>query len=195
MSLQELGNTGELIAAIATVVTLIYFSTQIRQNNRSLAEANLASVNASQASINSRISSDPEFAEPLFEGRIDPQSLDPVELERFPAFVQDILNVSVDVGGLQSSHNARTPARRRVQRHHRAESHPPRHSYRCRFAEGFDAPDSRRSRLQVAGRLQHDRAGHGTCKSSRKPQCPRSAGRRPTAAACHQGTDALIRCR
>lgn len=108
MTIQELGSLGELIAAIATVVTLIYLTTQIRQNNRALAEATSASINASYASINSRISSDREFAELFLRGRIDPQGLDPVELERFRAFVQDILNVSVYVDGLQSSHNVRS---------------------------------------------------------------------------------------
>lgn len=106
--MQELGNLGELIAAIATVATLIYLTTQIRQNNKALAEATSASVNAAYASINSRISSDEQFAELFLRGRRDLQSLSPVELERFRAFVQDILNVSVYVDGLQSSHEVVT---------------------------------------------------------------------------------------
>ena len=104
MTIQELGDLGELVAAIATVVTLIYLTTQIRQNNKALAEATSASVNASYASLNSRVSSDEQFAEIFLRGRQDLKSLNPVELERFRAFVQDILNVSVYVDGLQSSH-------------------------------------------------------------------------------------------
>lgn len=108
MTIEQLGDLGQLIAAIATVVTLIYLATQIRQNNKALAEATSASINASYASINSRISSDGEFAELFLRGRRDLQSLNSVEVERFRAMVQDILNVSVYVDGLQSSHKVQT---------------------------------------------------------------------------------------
>ena len=108
MTIEELGDLGQLIAAIATVVTLIYLTAQIRQNNKALAEATSASINASYASINSRISSDAEFAELFLRGRRDLQSLNPVEVERFRATVQDILNVTVYVDGLQSSHKVQT---------------------------------------------------------------------------------------
>lgn len=105
MTIQELGSLGELIAAIATVVTLIYLATQIRHNNKALAESTSGAINASYASINSRISSDEQFAELFVRGRQDIRSLSPVELERFRAFIQDILNVSVYADGLHSSHN------------------------------------------------------------------------------------------
>ena len=108
MTIQELGSLGELVAAIATVVTLIYLATQIRHNNKALAEATSASVNASYASINARISSDAEFAELFLRGRRDLASLDPVELERFRAFVQDVLNVAVYVDGLHASHKVQS---------------------------------------------------------------------------------------
>ena len=108
MTIEQLGDLGQLIAAIATVVTLIYLTTQIRQNNKALAEATSASINASYASINSRISSDAEFAELFLRGRRDLQSLNPVEVERFRAMVQDILNVTVYVDGLESSHKVQT---------------------------------------------------------------------------------------
>lgn len=36
MSIQDLGSLGELVAAIATIATLIYLATQIRQNTRML---------------------------------------------------------------------------------------------------------------------------------------------------------------
>jgi len=108
MTIQELGSLGELIAAIATVVTLIYLATQIRHNNKALAEATSGQLNASYSSINSRISSDAEFAELFIRGRKDIGSLDPVELERFRAFIQDILNVSVYADGLQFSHRVQT---------------------------------------------------------------------------------------
>lgn len=105
MTIQDLGSLGELIAAIATVATLLYLATQIRHSNKALAESTSGQLNASYASINSRISSDAEFAEIFLRGRKDIDSLDPVELERFRAFVQDVLNVAVYADGLQASHD------------------------------------------------------------------------------------------
>jgi hypothetical protein len=108
MSIQDLGALGELVAAVATVATLLYLALQIRQNNRNLEEATSASVNQGYASINSRLSSDEQFAEIFIRGREDLEALSPVELERFRAFVQDILNMAVYADGLQASHHARS---------------------------------------------------------------------------------------
>ena len=42
MSIQDLGSVGELIAAIATVATLLYLATQIRQNTKSVQSSNFS---------------------------------------------------------------------------------------------------------------------------------------------------------
>jgi hypothetical protein len=44
MSLEDLGNIGEFVAAVAVVVSLIYLAVQIRQNTRSLQAASLQSI-------------------------------------------------------------------------------------------------------------------------------------------------------
>ncbi len=108
MNIQDLGALGELVAAAATVATLMYLAAQIRQNNRNLQEATSASINQGWASINSRLTSDEKFAEIFIRGREDLAALDAVELERFRAFVQDILNMAVYEDGLQASHNIRS---------------------------------------------------------------------------------------
>jgi len=108
VTIQDLGSVGEFVAAIATLVTLAYLAVQIRQNTKSLAESTSASINESFASINSRISSDEQFAELFLRGRQDINSLSPVELERFRAFIQDILNVAVYADGLEASHHSRS---------------------------------------------------------------------------------------
>jgi hypothetical protein len=108
MSIQDLGALGELVAAIATVATLLYLAIGIRQNNRNLEESTSASVNQGWASINSRLSSDEQFAEIFVRGREDLGALNTIEVERFRAFVQDILNMAVYADGLQASHNARS---------------------------------------------------------------------------------------
>jgi hypothetical protein len=105
MNIQDLGALGELVAAIATVATLIYLAVQIRQNNRNLQESTSATFNQGWAGINSRLSSDEQFAEIFIRGREDLDALDPVELERFRAFVHDILNMAVYADGLKASHN------------------------------------------------------------------------------------------
>ena len=108
MSIQDLGALGELVAAIATVATLLYLAVQIRQNSRNLEESTSASVNQGWASINSRLSSDEQFAEIFIRGRGDLEALSAVEVERFRAFVQDILNMAVYADGLQAAHRARS---------------------------------------------------------------------------------------
>ena len=104
MSIQDLGALGELVAAIATIATLLYLAIQIRQNNRNLQESTSASMNQGWASINTRLSSDEQFAEIFIRGRENLEALNPVELERFRAFVQDILNMAVYADGLKESH-------------------------------------------------------------------------------------------
>ncbi len=39
MTIQDLGSLGELIAAVATVATLVYLALQIRQNTHTLRHA------------------------------------------------------------------------------------------------------------------------------------------------------------
>lgn len=46
MSIQELGSIGELIAAIATVLTLVYLAIQVRQNTRALKASTFQSISS-----------------------------------------------------------------------------------------------------------------------------------------------------
>jgi len=87
MNMQDLGAIGELLAALATLITLIYLALQIRQNSISLQESTSASMNQGWSSINTRISSDPQFASIFIRGRADLDDLDAVvaSLSRFIA--------------------------------------------------------------------------------------------------------------
>ncbi len=51
MTLQDLGNIGEFVAAIATLITLIYLAAQIRQNTRAVRSASLDSVATSNKAL------------------------------------------------------------------------------------------------------------------------------------------------
>ena len=108
MSIQDLGAIGELLAAIATLATLIYLALQIRQNSRNLQESTSASMNQGWASINTRLSSDPQFASIFIRGRVKLDDLDTVETEQFRAFVQDILNMAVYADGLKESRHVQS---------------------------------------------------------------------------------------
>lgn len=61
MTLEDLGNLGEIVAAIATVATLIYLAVQIRASNRlSRAEAS-RSPNSDLNALNAAFGTDPTF--------------------------------------------------------------------------------------------------------------------------------------
>ena len=53
MNIQDLGSIGELIAAIATVVTLLYLATQIKQSKEQISQSNsLARFNSTKDVLN-----------------------------------------------------------------------------------------------------------------------------------------------
>ena len=102
---EAIGAIGEVVGAVGVICTLVYLAVQIRQNNTNLEESTSAAINQSLADLNSRISSDEQFAELFLRGREDLSTLTPVELERFRAFVTDLLNLAVHVDGRHASHN------------------------------------------------------------------------------------------
>lgn len=62
MTIEQLGNLGEFIAAIATLTTLVYLAVQIRQNTRAVRAASHHAVTDSFNHINSKIGTDPSAA-------------------------------------------------------------------------------------------------------------------------------------
>ena len=83
MTIQDLGSIGELVAAIATVATLIYLALQIKQNTSTVATSTYDSVMNGYNEINLTIASDPELARILDAGLSDPDSLSENEQTRF----------------------------------------------------------------------------------------------------------------
>ena len=81
MSLEDLGNIGEFVAAVAVVISLIYLAVQIRQNTRSVRMASHHSINTSLHDLSKLGASDPALAELWLKGRRDLDSLS--EVERF----------------------------------------------------------------------------------------------------------------
>ena len=76
MTLQDLGNMGEFVGAIAVIATLIYLTVQIRQNSRSIGTAAHNAVLAQTFDLNLRLAQDSEFSSFLqrgLDGELDAQ--------------------------------------------------------------------------------------------------------------------------
>jgi hypothetical protein len=83
VTIQELGNIGEFVAAIATLATLVYLALQIRQNTQSVRAAAVdAAANQFIESLR-LVSLNPELAELLEAGHHDYDSLPAVQRRRY----------------------------------------------------------------------------------------------------------------
>jgi hypothetical protein len=83
MTLQDLGNIGEFIAAIGVIVSLVYLATQIRQNTRAVRSSASHVITDARVDFLKSISDNPEVSQMFFSGLSDREALDPVELIRF----------------------------------------------------------------------------------------------------------------
>ena len=63
MSIQDLGALGELIAAIATVATLVYLAVQLRQNTKALRSATFQQISAQMGQNVESVVQSPDLAE------------------------------------------------------------------------------------------------------------------------------------
>jgi hypothetical protein len=84
VTLQDLGSIGEFIAAIATLITLIYLAAQIRQNTRSVRAASHQAWVAAIAQTS--MPPHPGFGRINRLGVLDPSQLDPDELSQYVLF-------------------------------------------------------------------------------------------------------------
>jgi hypothetical protein len=62
MSIQELGSLGELIAAIATVFTLVYLAVQINQNTGAVKASVLEVTGSRSMELAKFVANDPELS-------------------------------------------------------------------------------------------------------------------------------------
>ena len=83
LSLEDLGNIGEFVAAVAVVISLIYLAIQIRQNTRSVRSATAQSASHGIIDINSLLVGDRSITELLLSGSRAPEELDPVDQTRY----------------------------------------------------------------------------------------------------------------
>jgi hypothetical protein len=99
MNIQDLGNLGEVVAAIATLGTLVYLAIQIRQNTKQVEESTQATrasaVNTGLQLINTNrlaIYSDHDTSSIWYRGLENPGSLDPLEQQRFRLIFSNALD-------------------------------------------------------------------------------------------------------
>lgn len=90
MTIQDLGSLGELIAAIATVITLAYLAMQIRQSAKATRQAAVHSGVESGLAVRLELIGKPEVAALYLKGLADHQSLSREDLLRFSMLMLSI---------------------------------------------------------------------------------------------------------
>ena len=95
MSLEDLGNIGEFVAAVGVIISLIYLAVQIRQNTGQIRQNTAAIGNASYHQaveqgwlVNLKVADDPEVARIMRAGYRGLQELNDDERMRFLALMQ-----------------------------------------------------------------------------------------------------------
>ena len=118
MTIQDWGAIGEIIGAIATIATLIYLATQIRQNTRALQATSMDSTTKMANEIRANLFADPEVARIYYGGLRDVSSLSDVDRERFRLIMTNALWAlwntysQSQLGGRQSWSSQKNIARR-----------------------------------------------------------------------------------
>jgi hypothetical protein len=99
MSWQDLGSIGEMVSAIAVVVSLIYLAFQIRQNTNQIDQnteaARATAFDSSMAQLGTArqaILENEDVARIYHEGSIDPDSLSDHDLLRYRLIVHNVLS-------------------------------------------------------------------------------------------------------
>jgi hypothetical protein len=93
VTIQDLGSIGELVAAIATVATLVYLAIQIRQNTRTVRTSTYQAVLESSNRVNELVLDNPELHRIYRLGRTDPSQLTDEERARFRLLIGQLMNV------------------------------------------------------------------------------------------------------
>ena len=91
MTIQELGSLGELVAAIATLGTLVYLAIQIRQNTRFIRASSFQTCSRDMFDIIDRVALDSELNRIYFAGTRDYESLSPEDRRRFGAYMSSLV--------------------------------------------------------------------------------------------------------
>ena len=91
MNWEAIGAVGELVGALAVLVTLVYLSMQIRQNTKSVQAAAVDSVNSQVSRCREVIFADAEVANMFRRGNQDPASLSEDDAIRYRLLIHNIM--------------------------------------------------------------------------------------------------------
>jgi hypothetical protein len=94
MTLNDLANLGQIIGALAVVISLIYVALQIRQNTNAIRSATAQTVHEHFANWYHLIAADAELAQIAANGLRDYASLSEKEKVRFVATFMSFLSYS-----------------------------------------------------------------------------------------------------
>lgn len=93
MSIQDLGSIGEMIAAIATVLTLAYLAIQIGRNTQATHSSAFHAVSDSMNHINIAVAQSPELSRIWLTGAVDRDSLTDAEQHQFDMLLLSYFHV------------------------------------------------------------------------------------------------------
>jgi hypothetical protein len=93
MSIQDLGSIGEFLAAIATIVTLLYLALQIRKNTLSTQSSSFQSISDAMNHINMSVAQSPELSRIWISGGADRQALSDSERHQFDMMLLSYFHV------------------------------------------------------------------------------------------------------
>jgi hypothetical protein len=91
VTIQDLGSIGELLAAIATLATLLYLAKQIRASNLSVRAESQRAVRSGGSAMHVAIVQDPDVARIFNAGLRDFNALTPDERTRFSFLLGDLV--------------------------------------------------------------------------------------------------------
>ncbi len=92
MNWEAIAATGEILGAVAVLVTLIYLAAQIRQNTATVATATYDSVLNEINNINIAIAQNEALASIVYHGMYDPDSLSEMDRVRFSFVFRGVCN-------------------------------------------------------------------------------------------------------
>lgn len=92
MDWQAVSAIGEMIGAIAVLVTLVYVAVQIRQNTAAVATATYESVLAGWNDVTMVVASNPELARIAFHGMYSPDTLSENDAIQFSFLMRSVCN-------------------------------------------------------------------------------------------------------
>jgi len=93
VTLQDLGNAGEFIAAIATVITLIYLAVQIRQNTQSVQRSAETALSHHVAAWSGEVVRNPELGRIWDAAATEPESLTDDEKRQYLWYVAQLFEL------------------------------------------------------------------------------------------------------